>query len=125
MRAGRFAVTLGAVLVVSAGCADKGVAPEDLRAWVGRPVATLEKDWGSATREVQDGDVRILIYEEVRKGEPGKFNESTAGSRFFGTSGAGHVQATEVYRTPTVYVRSYLFWVDPSGRIVNSAVRQP
>ena len=86
MRAGRFAVVLGLVLVAAVGCADKGVKPEEMEAWVGRPAATLEKNWGSATREVQDGDLRILIYEEVGKGKPLNFNESTGTSRFFGGS---------------------------------------
>jgi len=126
MRAGRFAVVLGLVLVAAVGCADKGVKPEEMEAWVGRPAATLEKNWGNATREVQDGDLRILIYEEVGKGKPLNFNESTGTSRFFGGSaGAGHIIATEVYRTPTVYVRSYIFWVNREGTIVSSAIRNP
>jgi hypothetical protein len=128
MRAGRFAVTwVAAALLASGlgGCGDKPIQPEVLQTWVGRPAATLEKDWGTATREVQDGDLRILIYEEVQKGKPLAFGESTSTSRFFGATGAAHVTATEVYRTPTVYVRSYLFWVNREGTIVNSAVRQP
>jgi hypothetical protein len=111
-----------AVAVVGAACAS-GIKPEALRAWVGRPAAELERDWGAATREVPDGELRILVYEEVERRT----------SRNFETSGAGRADAyaaaaaaaQEAYRIPTVYVRSYLFWVNRDGTIVNSMVRQP
>jgi hypothetical protein len=126
MRADRVVAGLALAVTALGGCADRGVKPEELKAWVGRPVAALEKDWGAATRETQDGDLRILIYEELGKKGARTFDESLSPSvRQMGPLGMAHAAAQEAYRMPTVYVRSYLFWVDRQGTIVNSAVHQP
>jgi hypothetical protein len=123
----RVHAVLGVAMVVGAlaGCST-GVPPEVLQRWVGRPFTALEKDWGPATREVADGDLKILVYEEVeRRSSRGQF-ETTPGT----TSRRDAITETaaaavEAYRVPTVYVRSYLFWVNRDGTIVNSMVRNP
>jgi hypothetical protein len=122
----RCLVGLGLALALAAGCGG-GIRPEVLRGWVGRPAASLEKDWGPATREVPDGDMRILVYEEVERARtratPFDYQDP------YGNSRDVHHQAQraaeEAYRAPRVYVRSYLFWVDREGKIVHSAVRTP
>lgn len=111
-----------ALALVGAACAS-GIKPEALRAWIGRPAAELERDWGAATREVPDGDLRILVYEEVER-RVGRNFETTAAGRQDAYAAAA-AAAQEAYRVPTVYVRSYLFWVNRDGTIVNSMVRQP
>lgn len=123
--ASALAVTLALVLVL-AGCA-AGVDPQVVKAWEGRPAATLEKDWGPPTRETQDGDLRIMIYEEVskRKASENKFDAQDP-SRMRGTNyDLAYQQAQEAYKAPRVYVRSYLFWVNREGNIVHAVVRTP
>lgn len=118
-------VGLGLAVAVGAATAcSSGIRPEVLQGWVGRPAAALERAWGPATREVPDGDLRVLIYEEVERSTSRTF-ENTATSRTGGTYAAAAVAAQEAYRPPTVYVRSYLFWVNRDGTIVNAMVRQP
>jgi hypothetical protein len=116
-----------AVALALAGCASGGVDPQVLRHWEGRPAATLEKDWGPPTREAKEGDLRIMIYEEIGKsGGQSKFDAQDP-SRMRG--GASYEQAyqssQEAYKAPRVYIRSYLFWVNPEGKIVHAAVRNP
>ena len=119
-------------LALAAGCGGyAGIHPDTLQKWVGRPVTALQKDWGSATREVEDGDLRILVYEEMRKtGDyKGGFSTESQDPSRYRQGGADYVGAADAaqkaYRAPTVYVRSYLFWVNREGTIVNSAVRTP
>jgi len=90
---------------------------------VGRPAAALRQEWGPPTREVEDGALRILIYEQLDRQSGADFQSITAprGSRYT----AAQTEAIEGYRTLTVYVRSYLFWVNHEGTIVQSEVRQP
>jgi hypothetical protein len=127
MRVDRAVAGLALLILALAGCADTGVKPEALKAWVGKPAAALEKDWGPATREVEDGELRILIYEEVEKRATRSFEDpgTTTAARYLGPTAIAHAAAQEAYRIPTVYVRSYLFWVDRQGTIVNSTVRLP
>jgi hypothetical protein len=120
---------LGLAVAFAAGCGG-GVRPEVLKGWVGRPAASLEKDWGVPTREVPDGDLRILVYEEVERQRAGasKFDYQDPYGNY-GSNRDIHTQAQiaaeEAYRAPRVYVRSYLFWVDREGKIVHSAIRTP
>jgi hypothetical protein len=120
----RLAVVL-ALGLAAAACA-AGVHPEVLKAWVGRPATALEADWGPPTRETQDGDVRVLIYEEVERpsGRTTFDDQDPSRSRGSGYSAAA-AAAAEAYKAPRVYVRSYLFWVTREGTIVHSAVRTP
>ncbi len=118
-------VPLALALLLAAGCASSGIRPEVLQAWVGRPVAALEKDWGPPTREVQDGQTRILVYEELeRKSTKSTFDDADP-SRPRGTYGVAQLTANQAYQGPTVYVRSYLFWVNRDDTIVHAAVRTP
>jgi len=135
MTTARVTLRLGLVvtLALAAGCGGyTGLRPEALQKWVGRPATSLQKDWGPATREVEDGDLRILVYEEMQqKGSyyKGGFETENQDPSRYRQGGADYVAAAEAaqkaYRAPTVYVRSYLFWVDREGTIVNSAVRTP
>ena len=59
------ALLVGAGLLLLAGCASKGLRPDELEQWVGRPSTALEKAWGPATREVPDQGLRLLVYEEL------------------------------------------------------------
>ncbi|MBI3456588.1 MAG: hypothetical protein HY002_12495 [Candidatus Rokubacteria bacterium] len=124
MSLARSALALAALLAAVLGCS-QAVRPEVLRSWVGRPAAALEKDWGPPTREVPDGELRILIYEEVTKNTQRTFDSADPRGRTLGAYAAAQAAAQEAYRLPTVYVRSYLFWVNRGGTIVNSAVHQP
>ena len=99
-----------------------GISSESLQAWIGKPAAALTQDWGPATREVKDGDRRILIYEQLDRSTTTDFQ--TRRPTIKNTYG----RAEEIEALPpaaTVYVRSYLFWVDRDGVIVQSAVREP
>jgi hypothetical protein len=119
-------VGLGLAVALAAGCSSGGVRPEALKGWVGRPAATLEKDWGPATREVPDGDLRILVYEEVeRQRTSGVFDQQDPGGYARDIHHQAQRAAQEAYHAPRVYVRSYLFWVDREGKIVHSMVRTP
>jgi hypothetical protein len=124
MIAARRVVALLALLGLAAGCAG-GVPPRVLQSWVGRPAGALQKDWGPPTREVQDGDLRILVYEEVeRQSRQSQFDDQDP-RRTRGTYGYAHDAAVAAFRAPTVYARSYLFWVNREGTIVHSTVRNP
>jgi hypothetical protein len=128
MAAPRRIVEFALALALMAGCASSGIGPEALKRWVGRPVTNLEKDWGPATREVPDGDLRILVYEEVEQRSRQSGFDNQDPSKFRGSSSsylAGQEAANQAYHSPKVYVRSYLFWVNREGTIVNSAVRTP
>jgi hypothetical protein len=110
---------LALLLALLVGCGG-GIKPEALQTWVGRPAAALEKDWGPPTREVTDGDQRILVYEEIET--------RRRGSALDGTKTAvskGEAQAPEQgpTRGSMVSVRSYEFWVDTAGTIVRASVR--
>jgi hypothetical protein len=118
---------LGLAVTLVAGCGG-GIRPEVLKSWVGRPAAALEKDWGPATREVPDGDLRILVYEEVERARDGKssnFDQQDPGGYSRDVHHQAQLAAERAYHAPRVYVRSYLFWVDREGKIVNSMVRTP
>jgi hypothetical protein len=125
MGADRVVAVLAVATLALAGCAAGGVKPEALQTWVGKSAAALEKDWGPATREAEDGELRILIYEEVEKQTTSNFENAAPAARYLGPTALAHVTAQEAYRLPTVYVRSYLFWVNRQGTIVNATVRQP
>lgn len=125
MRWTRPCLALALALAGGAGCSGGAVQPEVLRAWVGRPAAALQQEWGPATREIVDGDLRILVYEQVEKRTGSDFQSPTVGRTSGGPAALAQAQAAEAYRSPTVYVRSYLFWVNREGTIVHSDVRQP
>jgi hypothetical protein len=108
-------------LALAAGCSHE-VRPEVLQAWVGKPADALRKDWGPATREIQDGETRILVYEQFERRTSDDFTTRRANVR--NTYGLAQEQADPL-RSPTVYARAYVFWVNREGVIVQSGVRQP
>jgi hypothetical protein len=112
-------LTLALLLALLAGCGG-GIKPEALQTWVGRPSAALEKDWGPPTREVPDGDQRILIYEEV---ETRRRNSALDGTKTAVSRGEAQQAEQNTPRESMVSVRSYQFWVDAAGTIVRATVR--
>lgn len=122
----RAALVVGVVVLVGLGvaaCMRGGVAPEQVQAWVGRPAADLVKTWGAPTREVADAGQRVLIFEEIERNNNLNF-ERTVTSRQAGSAAAA-AAANAAALGPTVYARSYLFWVDGAGAIVRAQIRQP
>jgi hypothetical protein len=115
-RSGR-RVWLGVLLLAAMGCAGGGLSPEALRVWVGRPATALEQAWGPPTREARDGNRRLLIYEEVEKSSQRDL-QSPVAPRYA-------PPGTEPEAKIRIYVRSYLFWVDPDGTIGEATRRDP
>jgi len=113
---------IGLALAGLPACAT-GIGPEALQAWVGKPATALAQDWGPATREVREGDRRILIYEQIERSSATDFQTRRPTQR--NTYGRAQEADQLVLSAPTVYVRSYLFWVNRDGVIVQSAVREP
>jgi hypothetical protein len=121
MRTPRGLRVAGLALLGLTACATH-LGPEALQAWVGKPAAALTRDWGPATREVPDGDRRLLIYEEMDRSSRTDFRTRQPNMR--NTYGRAE-EADQLPPPPSVYVRSYLFWVDRDGVIVQSTVRTP
>ena len=92
---------------------------------MGRPAAAIQQEWGPATREIVDGDLRILVYEQVERRTSSDFQSPAATRASGGAAGLAQAAAADAYRSPTVYVRSYLFWVNREGTIVHSDMREP
>ena len=120
MRTIRLLLIGAAAVTMAAGCSSAPISPEQLQTWVGRPIADIEREWGPATREVADGSQKILVYEHL---------ESKSGTDFQKPPEAGGARrmaqqtANDAVRGPTVYARSYLFWVDAAGKIVRAELR--
>lgn len=98
------------------GCAG-GPRPEAVQAWVGRPAAALERAWGPPTRTLEEGQLHLLIYEEVERVARRDLQTPPMTARTY----------TPAPPEPgrVVLVRTYLFWVDRDGTIVRATVRQP
>jgi nucleoid-associated protein YgaU len=118
----RRAVVISVIGLALAAC-HGGLPPEQVQAWVGRPASALVQAWGAPTREVDDAGQRVLIYEEMERSQGAQFAGQTT------NRSAGSMQAAEAQnnalRGPIVYARSYLFWVDPGGKIVRTEIRHP
>ena len=124
MRGMRRAPVITAVVALGlAACSRGGLPPEQVQAWVGRPATDLVRAWGAPTREVDDAGQRVMIYEEMERNQALNF-EKTVTARQAGSAAAAE-QANAAARGPTVYARSYLFWVDTAGAIVRAQIRQP
>src|SRR5262245_49092520 len=119
----RAALVVGLMAFGLVACSRGGLPPAQVQAWVGRPAADLVKSWGAPTREITDAGQRILIYEEIEKNRDQNF-ERTVTARQAGSAAAA-AQANAEAMGPTVYARSYLFWVDDAGAIVRAQIRQP
>lgn len=117
----RLVLLLGAGLGLWVGCAGSGVSPEELGRWVGRPAASLEKAWGPATREVSDDGLRLLVYEELEAKRGINTQGGGTGTKTMQQNINAQTQANA--HPPQSYVRSYLFWVDGTGKIVRTDVR--
>ena len=118
----RAALVVGFTALGLAACAH-GLPPEQVQAWVGRPAGDLVRSWGAPTREVDDGGQRILIYEEMERSQKLAFEKQVT-ARQAGSAAAAEAENAAA-RGPTVYARSYLFWVDAAGAIVRAQIRQP
>jgi hypothetical protein len=124
MRDVRPAVVLAAVAVLGlTACTRGGLSPEQVQAWVGKPAGELVRAWGAATREVDDAGQRVLIYEEVEQNNALNFDK-TVTARQAGSAAAAEA-VNQAARGPTVYARSYLFWVDAAGVIVRAQIHTP
>jgi hypothetical protein len=119
----RAALVVGFLALGLTACTRGGLAPEQVQAWVGRPAGDLVHAWGAPTREVDDAGQRVLIYEEMERNQNLAF-EKTVTARQVGSAAAAEA-ANAAARGPTVYARSYLFWVDAAGAIVRAQIRQP
>jgi hypothetical protein len=112
----RLAVALAALGLTACG----GVPPpQNIQPWVGRPAADLTREWGTPTRELTDAGQRILVYEEMIQTRTRDLSQDRS-KRNADTgppppSAMGH----------SAYARSYLFWVDASGKISQATVREP
>jgi hypothetical protein len=115
MRRLAFAVALTALGLAACG----GVPPpHDIQPWLGRNAADLAREWGEPTRELTDGGQRLLVYEEVVETRTRDLSQDSS------RRNAGAGPGSEV-RMFSAYARSYLFWVDASGKITQTQVRDP
>jgi hypothetical protein len=113
-------VVLGLVALALTACR-AGVPPEQVEAWVGRPAADLIRAWGPPTKELEDAGQRLLLYEEVERTGSAEFSREVS-PRYSGGGGIPPPQSTMGY---TSYARSYLFWVDATGKISKTQIRNP
>ena len=110
-------LTLVLVLLALAACG--GVPPPvNIQPWVGRSAADLAREWGTPTRELPDKGQRILVYEEMVQTRVKDFSQDTSRRNV----GAGPPPTTTNF---SAYARSYLFWVDASGKITQTQTREP
>ena len=98
-----------------------GVPPQKVEAWVGRPAADLVREWGPPTKEVDDAGQRVLVYEEVERTGSAAFSREVS-PRYSGGSGIAPPPSTVGYNS---YARSYLFWVDATGKISRTQIHNP
>jgi len=97
-----------------------GVPPaQKIDGWVGRPVTDLTRDWGTPTREATDAGQRVLVYEEMVETRTKDLSQDTSRKNV----GAGPPPPGTIGYS--AYARSYLFWVDASGKITQTQVREP
>jgi hypothetical protein len=112
-------LTLVLALAVLGLAACGGVPPaQNIQPWVGRSAADLAREWGTPTRELPDKDQRILVYEEMVQTRAKDLSQDTSRRN----AGAGPAPSITNFSS---YARSYLFWVDASGKITEAKVREP
>ena len=112
----RFAVAFAVLGLTACG----GVPPaHDIQPWVGRPAADLAREWGAPTRELTDAGQRILVYDEMIQTRTRDLSQDTSRRNV----GAGPPPPSAA--GPSSYARAYLFWVDASGKITQTQVREP
>jgi hypothetical protein len=115
---------LVAAPLLLAACSSKGLPPEEVQAWVGRPVERLRQEWGAPTRVIPDGDLSLHVYEELERRTTRTFTQQDTQVQL-ARDDVGARYRVEAYRTPSVYVRAYRFWADPAGRIVRAEIHEP
>src|SRR5262249_26325989 len=71
-------VIAGLAIVGLLACNRGGLPPEKVEAWIGRPAADLEREWGPPTKEVTDAGQRVLIYEEVERTGNAEFSREVS-----------------------------------------------
>ena len=112
-------VALGIAVTTLALAACGGVPPpHDVQPWVGRPAADLAREWGAPTRELSDADQKILVYEEMVQTKTKDLTQDQ------GKRNMGAVPPPSAMGISS-YARSYLFWVDASGKITQVQIREP
>jgi hypothetical protein len=118
----RFLVA-GLVALGLAAC-KAGIPLEQVRAWEGRPAADLVREWGPPTKEVDDAGQRVLVYEEVERTVSAAFTREVSTRSNWGGGGgiAPPPSSTIGYNS---YARSYLFWVDATGKISRTQIHNP
>jgi hypothetical protein len=116
MRRLALAVALAALGLTACG----GVPPpQNIQPWVGRSAADLTREWGTPTRELTNAGQRVLVYEEMVQTRTRDLSQDTH-KRNVGAA-PPPPSATDF----SAYARSYLFWVDTSGKITQTQVREP
>ena len=113
-----FALVVGLAALGLIACSRGGIPPEQVEAWVGRPRADLVREWGAPTKEVDDAGQRVLIYEEVEQSKAVEFSREVSPRTVGGTPPPSTVGYSS-------YARSYLFWVDATGKITRTQIRRP
>ena len=112
-------VALGIAVTTLALAACGGVPPpHDVQPWVGRPAADLAREWGAPTRELSDADQKILVYEEMVQTKTKDLTQDQSKKNI------GAVPPPSAMGF-SAYARSYLFWVDASGKITQVQIREP
>jgi hypothetical protein len=117
----RLARVVGLTALGLMACSRGGIPAEQVEAWAGRPVADLVREWGAPTKEVDDAGQRVLIYEEIEQTKATEFSRQVSSA----TRAAGQGPAAPETIGYSSYARSYLFWVDPSGKITRTQIRKP
>ena len=118
----RVAVVVAFTALALGGCMRGGLPPEQVQAWVGRSAADLIREWGTPTREADDGGKRLLIYDEIEPNQGVEFQKQVT-ARQAGTAEAAAAANAAVQGGKT-YARSYLFWLDAAGKITPAQIRQ-
>ena len=119
----RRTLVVGLAALGLVACSRGGLPPERVQAWVGRPAAELEREWGAPTRDVTDGGQRVMIYEEVERSQTTDFSRQV--STRSRAPGEDPTAAAASTLGSSSYARSYLFWVDTAGNITRTQIRQP
>lgn len=117
----RLLLVAGLVVALGLSACKSGIPLEQVQAWEGRPAADLIREWGTPTKEVDDAGQRVLVYEELERTGSAAFSREVS-PRYSGGQGIAPPPSTIGYNS---YARSYIFWVDATGKITRSQIRNP
>src|SRR5262245_2207969 len=87
--------------------------PQKIDGWVGRSASDLTHDRGAPTREITDAGQRVLVYDEMIETRTRDLSQDSS------RRNAGAVPALSL-TSSSVYARTYMFWVDASGKITQT-----